>query len=122
MSGLPDPVQIARMPYTQRNQTLMQMLPMLLRMKPEEAENVIYQIADALATRATDDEYRGWCDSMLRVLSSFDIPTIKTVLQIRSKALSRLPKEKADRLNRIAQEAIAGLDESVRNKLMAAMK
>lgn len=122
MSGLPDPVQIARMPYTQRNQTLMQLLPMLLRMKPEEAENVIYQIADAMATRATDDENRAFCESMMRIVSSFDIPTIKTVLQIRSKALSRLPKEKADRVNRITQETIAGLDESVRNKLMAAMK
>jgi len=91
-------------------------------MKPEEAENVIYQIADALATRATDNEYRAWCDSMMRIVSSFDIPTIKAVLQIRSKALSRLPKEKADKLNRITQEAIASLDESVRNKLMAAMK
>jgi len=122
MSGLPDPVEIARMPYTQRNQTLMQILPMLLRMKPEEAENVIYQIADAMATRATDDENRNFCESMMRVVSSFDIPTIKAVLQIRSKALSRLPKEKADRVNRITQETIAGLDESVRNKLMAAMK
>jgi len=122
MSGLPDPVQIARMPYTQRNQTLMQILPMLLRMKPEEAENVIYQIADAMATRATDDENRNFCESMMRVVSSFDIPTIKAVLQVRSKALSRLPKEKADRVNRITQETIAGLDESVRNKLMAAMK
>jgi len=122
MSGLPDPVQIARMPYTQRNQTLMQILPMLLRMKPEEAENVIYQIADAMATRATDDENRNFCESMMRVISSFDIPTIKAVLQVRSKALSRLPKEKADRVNRITQETIASLDESVRNKLMAAMK
>jgi len=122
MSGLPDPVQIARMPYTQRNQTLMQILPMLLRMKPEEAENVIYQIADAMATRATDDENRNFCESMMRVISSFDIPTIKAVLQVRSKALSRLPKDKADRVNRITQETIAGLDESVRNKLMAAMK
>jgi len=110
------------MPYTQRNQTLMQILPMLLRMKPEEAENVIYQIADAMATRATDDENRNFCESMMRVVSSFDIPTIKAVLQVRSKALSRLPKEKADRVNRITQETIASLDESVRNKLMAAMK
>ena len=121
MSGLPDPIQIARMPYTERNQTLMQILPTLLSMKPEEAENVIYQLLDALATRATDDEFRGWCDSVLRLLSSFDMPTIKAFLQTRSKALSRLPKEKADRINGITQEVIVSLDESVRNKLMAAM-
>jgi hypothetical protein len=122
MSGLPDPIQIARMPFTQRNQTLMQMLPMLLRMKPEEAENVVSQLINVLASKATDQEYKDWCDSMLRALSQYDISIVKAVLNVRMSATSKLPADLRERDSKIVNEVLSQLDEPVRNKIMQAMK
>ena len=122
MSQSLDPIQIARMPFTARNQVIMQVLQVLLHMKPEDAKAAVQQVLQVLTTKATDEEYANWCDSLLRALSQFDVDTIKAVVSLRMQAVSSLGKQQQERDSKILNAVIQSLDQPIREKLMSAMK
>jgi len=123
MSQALDPIQIARMPYTQRNQAILQVLQVLLHMKPEEAKAAVKQVLEALTTKASDEEYKNWCDSMLRSIGQFeDIDVIKSIISLRMQAVSELSKQQQERDSKILNSVIQSIDPSIRDKLMKAMK
>mgnify|MGYP001773087720 CR=1 FL=1 len=122
MSQSLDPIQIARMPFTARNQAVMQLLQTLIHMKPEDAKAVLQQLLQIMTTKATDEEYMNLCESIIRALSQFDVDTIKAVVSLRMQAVSSLSKQQQERDSKILNAVIQSLDQPIREKLMSAMK
>jgi len=122
MSQQVDPIQIARLPYTQRNETLSKILQFLLTLDENTIVKTLTDVLNVLASKATDEEYKNWCDSMLRLVSMYNDNVVKAVIQLRAKAVSNLPKNLAERDGKIIDEVIKNLDPSVREKLMKNMK
>jgi len=122
MSQQLDPIQIARLPYTQRNDVLSKIFQMLLTLDENTVVKTLTDVLNVLASKATDEEYKNWCESGGRIISMYDDNVIKAILKLRAKAVSNLPKNLAERDAKIMNEVLQSLDPSVREKIMKNMK
>ncbi|MCI2415145.1 MAG: hypothetical protein MPF33_07900 [Candidatus Aramenus sp.] len=117
-----DPIQIAKMPYTQRNDTIMKVLNTLFTLDDNQKLEAVKGLLTALGAKASDEDYANWCDSMMRVLSMYPDEVVKAVLSLRAKAVQSLPKEVQERDAKVVGQVINSLDASVREKLARNMK
>jgi uncharacterized protein YecA (UPF0149 family) len=122
MSQQLDPIQIARLQYTSRASVINQLLQQLLALDPATAENALKSILTALASKATDEEYKNWCEVTIRLLSMYDDSVVRNVLALRMKVASTLPKNLAERDQKIVMEVLNSLDESVKEKILKNLK
>ncbi|BFH72646.1 hypothetical protein SJAV_05900 [Sulfurisphaera javensis] len=122
MSQQFNPLDIARLPYTKRNEILNQTLQFLLTLDEQTIVKTLTDVLTVLASKATDEEYKNWCDSMLRLVSMYDDNVIKAVILLRTKAVSNLPKNLAERDSKILNEVVSSLDSSVKEKILKNMK
>lgn len=117
-----NPIEVARLPYTKRNEILNSTLQYLLSLDQNTVVKTITDVLNILASKASDEEYKNWCESMLRLLSMYDDSVIKAVISLRMKAVSNLPKNLADRDAKIVNEVINSFDPSVKEKIMRNLK
>ncbi|MFP3163717.1 MAG: hypothetical protein RXQ75_07825 [Acidianus hospitalis] len=115
-----NPVQIAQLPYTNRIDNIQKIIQTLLSMDPKTAESAVKDLLTALS-KASDEDYKNWCEGTMRVISMFDDSVIKAILSLRMKVVSEMPKEVQDRDSKIVMEVLSSLDESVKEKLMKNM-
>ncbi|AWR93277.1 hypothetical protein [Acidianus brierleyi] len=122
MSSNLDPVQIAKMPFTERNDAIMHAFNLLLNLDDKSKLEAFKGLLTALGTKAKDEEYINWCDSTLRVLSMYPDDVIKAVLSLRMKAVSELPKELQEKDQKMVTQVLNGLDPSIKEKILKEMK
>lgn len=122
MSQQFNPIDVARLPYTKRNEILNQTLQYLLTLDQQTLIKLLTDVLTVLASKASDEEYKNWCDSMLRLVSMYDDNVIKNIISLRMKAVSSLSKNLAERDSKILNEVINNLDPYVKEKLVKNMK
>lgn len=115
-----NPVQIAQLPYTNRLENIQKIIQILLSIDPNTAINAVKDLLNALS-KASDEDYKNWCEATMRVISMFSDNVVKSILSLRMKAVSEMPKEVQDRDTRIVMEVLNSLDDSVKEKLMRNM-
>ncbi|BAB67342.1 MULTISPECIES: hypothetical protein [Sulfurisphaera] len=122
MSQQFNPIEVAKLPYTKRNEILNSTLQFLLSLDENTIVKTLTDVLTVLASKATDEEYKNWCDSMLRLVSMYDDKVIKAIVTLRMKAVSNLPKNLAERDSKILNEVLSNLDPSVKEKIIRNIK
>lgn len=122
MSQQFNPIEVAKLPYTKRNEILNSTLQFLLSLDENTIVKTLTDVLTVLASKATDEEYKNWCDSMLRLVSMYDDKVIKAIVTLRMKAISNLPKNLVERDSKILNEVLSNLDPSVKEKIIRNIK
>lgn len=121
MSTSLDPIAVAKMPEDQRRQVISSVLQMLFQMKEQDALNALTSVLRTLAEKATDEEYINWCKTTMSIIATFPDNVVKAALTLRSKAVSQLPKDLANRDSQIVSRVMSMLDKATSDKLMRNM-
>ncbi|BDC18500.1 hypothetical protein [Acidianus sp. HS-5] len=115
-----NPVQVAKLPYTDRLDNIQKIIQALLSMDEKTAEGAVKELLTALS-KASDEDYKNWCEGTMRVISMFDDSIVKSVLSLRMKVVSEMPKEVQQRDSKMVMEVLNSLDETVKEKIMKDM-
>lgn len=121
MASQLDPIAVARMPESQREAVIRDVLQGLFKMSQDQAFQALRSVISTLAERASDQEYINWCLTTMRILASYPDDVVKAGLTLRSRVVSSLDKRLADRDSVIVSRVLSMLDESTRQKLMRNM-
>lgn len=122
MSSQIDPIQIAKLPESQREAAIKSILQTLFSLREDQAFQALKDVLLTLAQRATDDEYINWCKTTMKILASYSDDVIRAGLTLRSRVVASLDKRFQDRDQAIVSRVLTLLDESTREKLMRNMK
>jgi hypothetical protein len=101
--------------------TMKSIFETLLSMTDEEKFNNLKNLIMEVAKSATDDQYVKLCKVNLKLASSLDKETLKAFLKIRMSVSSALPQELAQKDSTLLKRALDESDESVKQKIQAAM-
>jgi hexokinase len=101
--------------------TMKSVFETLLSMTDEEKFNNLKNLIMKVAKSTTDDQYLKLCKVNLKLASSLDKETLKAFLKIRMSVSSALPQELAQKDSTLLKRALDESDESVKQKIQAAM-
>ncbi|MGD9901755.1 MAG: dehydrogenase [Desulfurella sp.] len=101
--------------------TMKSVFETLLSLPDEEKFNNLKNLIIEVAKNATDDQYVKLCKVNLKLASSLDKETLKAFLKLRMSVSSALPQEFAQKDSNLLKRALDESDESVKQKIQAAM-
>jgi hypothetical protein len=101
--------------------TMKSVFETLLSLTDEEKFNNLKNLIMKVAKSTTDDQYLKLCKVNLKLASSLDKETLKAFLKIRMSVSSALPQELAQKDSTLLKRALDESDESVKQKIQAAM-